>query len=105
DDNPKNNSYFFELLSNLAVEIDLALTTAEGLERLSRKHYDLILSDMGRSEGGKFEATAGLSLLAQVRTSDKNVPFVFVTTSRAVVEYRAQAEQLNARITNSATEL
>lgn len=105
DDNPKNNSYFIEQLRKAGSEVDLAASTAEGLSRMARKEYGLILTDMGRVEGGDFRPTAGLDLLAGARKVYPGTPVVFVTTAQSVMRYRTQVEAAGARITNSVTEL
>jgi len=43
DDYPKNNSYFVEQLQQLGVKIDLALTTAAGISKFSRRRHLFLL--------------------------------------------------------------
>jgi CheY-like chemotaxis protein len=105
DDEPKNNSYLIQLLIDSGVDVDLALTTADGLKRFAGRRYDMVLSDIGRPEGSGFNRTAGLTLLAEIRKTDRQILFVFFTSGRSAREHRAEAERLGASITNSATEV
>lgn len=105
DDEPKNNSYLIQLLNDSGVHVDLAGSTTEGLKRFSSRRYDIVLSDMGRPEGGRYNRTAGLALAEEIRRVDPQVPIVFFTSARSARDHRADAERLGARITNSATEV
>ena len=106
DDHPKNNSYFVEQLTKLGVGVDLALSTPEALEKLKRRGYSVLISDMGRAENGKENATAGLDLLAIVRERYPDLPVVFFCSPYAARRYAAEAQRLGARgISSSATEL
>jgi CheY-like chemotaxis protein len=106
DDNPRNNSYFVQQLSDWGVSIDLALSTSEGIARFRRGRYDCVISDMGRQEGGSYNADAGLDLLQQIRGMDPQLPFVIFCSSRGVREQAKQAIAAGATgITASPTEL
>ncbi len=106
DDNPKNNSYFLQLLSNAGVQVDLARSTEEALSKLREKRYRAIVSDMGRKEDGRFNERAGLDLLEEVRKADPDVPVAFYVSRRQVVDKGEVARQLGAAlITSSPTTL
>jgi CheY-like chemotaxis protein len=106
DDNPKNNSYFVEHLSELGVKVDTATSTAEAARLFDTRRYDYVISDMGRMEGGKFNGTAGLDLLKMVRAKNAQVPFVFFTSARALDNYGQQALAMGATgMTSSSTRL
>jgi len=106
DDEPKNNSYLIQLLSDEGFDVDIALSTREGLKRFSGKRYDIVLSDMGRPERLLgYDRTAGLTLFKEIRKTDQAVPLILFTSARAVREYKAEVDRLGAYITNSATEV
>ncbi len=106
DVEPKNNSYFIEELSRLGVRVDLARTTSEGLSMLGRRKYSVIISGMGRTEGGKDNFRAGLDLLKAVRQRDPKIPFFIYCSERFVAQLREEALRSGASgITASATEL
>ena len=106
DDNPKNNSYFVEHLSELGVRVDLAESTAEGAARFEAKKYDSVISDMGRKEGPYFNGSAGLDLLKIVRARDATIPFVFFSSPQAIATYGQEALSLGATaMTSSQTKL
>ena len=96
DDNPKNNSYFLQILSEAGIGVDLALSTEEGLRKLQKGKYRVIISDMGRQENGKYNPIAGLDLLKQVRASDKKIPFVLYCSRQKADEFQGEAKQLGA---------
>lgn len=106
DDHPKNNSYFVEQLTKGGVAVELALSTNEALEKLSRRRYNVLISDMGREEDGKDNPTAGLDLLTRVRERYPNLPVVFFCSAYAVRKYSSDALRLGATgISSSATDL
>ncbi len=106
DDSPKNNSYSAQQLTDKGVNVDLALSTSDGLRLFGGKAYGAVISDMGRTEDGKYKPTAGLELLRQIRGSNKTIPFIISTTSRGVSEHREEAIRLGATaITSSPTEV
>lgn len=106
DDQPKNNSYFVEQLSDRGFTIDLALSTSEGLKQLDRGQYALVISDMGRTEDGSYKPTAGLELFKRIRAQSTDVPFVIFCSSRKAREYASEAKALGVTsITSSPTEL
>lgn len=106
DDNPKNNSYFVQQLSDLGFVVDLALSTDDGLKRFHKGQYKLIISDMGREEEGSFKITAGLDLLKEIRTINSDVPFIIFSTSANARKYTSKAISAGATsITSSPTEL
>jgi CheY-like chemotaxis protein len=106
DDQPKNNSYFVQQLSQVGITVDLALTTAEALKKFGQDPYALVISDMGRTEGITYNPTAGLDLLKQVRTQNKTIPFVIFCSARKNRMHGSQAQALGVTaITSSPTEL
>jgi CheY-like chemotaxis protein len=106
DDQPKNNSYFVQQLSDRGFTIDLALSTSEGLKQLDRGQYGLVISDMGRTEEGSYKATAGLDLLKRIRAQSPDMPFVIFCSSLGVREHASEARALGVTsITSSPTEL
>ena len=106
DDQPKNNSYFVQQLSDKGFSIDLALSTSEGLRRFDREKYSIIISDMGRTEEGSYKVTAGLELLKNIRAQSLEIPFIIFCTSRKSREHSSEAKALGVTsITSSPTEL
>ncbi len=106
DDNPKNNSYFIQHLSELGVKVDTATSTAEAARLFDSRRYDCLISDMGRMEGTRFNSSAGLDLLKIVRTRNTAVPFVFFSSPKAIDQYGQEALQLGATgMTSSSTRL
>ena len=106
DDQPKNNSYFVQQLSEKGVAVDLAMSTADGLRSFDNKGYGAVISDLGRTEDGTYKETAGLELLQKIRVRDKNIPFIIFCSSRGARKHREEAIALGSTaITSSPTEM
>lgn len=106
DDNPKNNSYFFQLLTKKRVVVDLATSTSEGWQRFNSQQYDYVISDMGRLQEGEYVHKAGIELLKLVREKNAQVPFIIFCSTRAREQYGQEALGLGATaVTSSPTEL
>ena len=96
DDNPKNNSYFEQLLRERGIEVQLALSTDDGIQCFRSGRYGIVVSDMGREEDGQYHPDAGLDLLKKIRERDSQVPFLFYCSAQKAQEYREQALHLGA---------
>jgi CheY-like chemotaxis protein len=106
DDNPKNNSYFIDLLQSRGYRVDLALSTSDALSRLSKSNYRLILSDMGRTEGGQYIENAGVNLLEETRRKNVIVPYIFYCSSQKASQFQEQIKELGGHaVTSSPTDL
>ncbi len=101
DDRPGNNNYERQALEALGVRVDISTSTEDALARMKWRHYDLIISDMGRPPDGR----AGYTLLDTLRAQGDQTPYIIYAGSRAqrhVVEAR---EHGAIGCTNLATEL
>jgi len=106
DDDPKNNSYFIQQLSDNGIKVELAMSTSEGLRLFRQKKYDAVISDMGRAEGGTYNTGAGIELLRRIREDDKRVPFIIFCSSRGIKKHGEEAASLGATaVTSSSTEM
>jgi CheY-like chemotaxis protein len=72
DDDHRRTAPERQALSALGVEVVLATTTDEGLEKLAIESFDLVLSDMKRGD----DAQAGLDLLRRFR-AHASPPIIF----------------------------
>src|SRR5262249_25165137 len=85
-------------------------STAEGMRMFedADPHYDIVLSDIGRTEDGKYERKAGLDFLKEIRASQSDIPVLFFTTERTArlrpIREAVDADK-NAYATGSTTEL
>jgi len=102
DDQPKNNSFLVALLEDRGVKVDVALSTNEGIEKFKSHSYDMIISDMGRPEGGK----AGIDLALKIRSVDLQVPFFIFCGNWAARNLHQESLQAGVNeITSSGTTL
>lgn len=101
DDNPANNLLAVRALKALRLDVEQVRSTAEALAALDRRHFDLIISDMGRGS----DPRAGYELLENVRARDGTVPY-FIFSSGDKPEYRKEAKARGAQLsTNDMIEL
>lgn len=106
DDQPENNALFIDQLQTDGVTVDVARATAEGMERLGRRSYGAVITDMGRSEGGEHRPDAGLDLVRRVRATGDTTPVLVFTSPRAVRDRGQEARDAGAQdITSSGTGL
>lgn len=102
DDRPKNNSFLVASLEERGAQIDIALSTKEGIERLKAHQYDIVISDMGRPEGEK----AGIDLAKKIRVINSSIPFIIFCGSWAARNLKEESLKAGVTsITSSATTL
>lgn len=75
DDNPGNNDAERNALGEIGIHADIAVSTADALNRMSKKTYDLVISDMKRGN----EKFAGLDLLQQMKEKKYTAQVIFYT--------------------------
>jgi CheY-like chemotaxis protein len=101
DDRPDNNRYERQALEALGIDIDLSTSTEDAMEKIQRRSYDLIISDMGRPP----DARAGYTLLDELRRSGNQTPYVIYASSRAPEHVREAREHGAIGSTNVPQEL
>jgi CheY-like chemotaxis protein len=101
DDNPDNNVYERQALGAMGIEFDLAMSTAEAMEQLSRQTYSVIISDFNRRD----DPRGGYTLLEKVKQFKNPPPFILYTSS-ANPAYQKDAQERGAYAeTNSPRQL
>lgn len=106
DDRPKNNSYEMAQLKELGIDVQTALSTSEALAMFDRNKYDRVISDMGRQEDDRYNSTAGIDLVSEIRKIDQDIPVVIYCSQRGADRYRTKALGEGAtEITGSTTVL
>lgn len=101
DDRPENNRYERQAMEALGMDIDLSDSTEDALQKVRRRSYDLIISDMARAP----DARAGYTLLDQLRQSGFQTPFIIYAASRAPEHVREAREHGAITATNNPQEL
>lgn len=101
DDRPSNNYFEMQALEALGIQIDLSTSTEEALEKIRQRHYDLIISDMGRPP----DSRAGYTLLDELRGTGDKTPFVIYASSRDPEHVREARQHGAIGCTNSPQEL
>jgi CheY-like chemotaxis protein len=107
DDRPEGNALELAKLRDDGVEVLQARSTAEAMDVLTlRRGVQLVITDLGRGEGGEYRPHAGLALLRQLRDAGFELPVVVYTSPRGVARDREDAVAAGAaRVTASPTEL
>ncbi len=101
DDNPSNNMLVVRALKRLQLDVEEQLDTEAGLAAMKRRHFDLVISDMGRGTNMR----AGYDLLQAIRAQKNAVPFLIFAGSDSP-EFRREAEDRGAQLsTNNMLEL
>lgn len=78
DDRPYNNIYPRQALEKLGIKIVLATSTDEALKQMSRRDFDVVISDMGRPP----DPRAGYTLLDKLRATGDQTPFIIFAGSQ-----------------------
>lgn len=99
DDRPGNNTSLVSALTALGIQVDLALTTAEALERLPGR-YGLLISDLGRLEGGEQRDMAGRELAIQARKAGFARP-IFIYAGTQAVSYEDELKAAGVSLVTS----
>ncbi|WBC16991.1 response regulator [Micromonospora sp. WMMA1998] len=106
DDEPGGNLYERARATDGGYEVVQATSTETALKLLEGMTPTVIVSDVGRTENGRFNPTAGLDLVRELRRRGDLTPVVFYTSPRGVALVRHDAELLtNVSCTASPTEL
>ena len=101
DDHPDNNIHERQSLEALGVSFQLATSTEEALDKVAKRHFDVIISDMNRPP----DSRAGYTLLENLRTSGDQTPFIIYAGASAP-GYKVEARRRGALgSTNRASEL
>ncbi len=82
DDEPKNNFYLRKILSDVGVEITIAMNNAEALDAINRKDFELVISDFNRA--APLQETGG-DLARTMMAIGYDAPVIFYTSNPANV--------------------
>jgi CheY-like chemotaxis protein len=86
DDKPDGNALETAQLTDRSIDVVSAVSTGEAMRRLSGgATFDAVVSDMGRTEDGRYRGQAGLELLKAMRDDKIELPFLIYTGRRSAV--------------------
>ncbi|WP_236245948.1 response regulator [Streptomyces sp. CC210A] len=86
DDRPRNNLALVRLFESMGMQVDLALSTEEGLERLEVRSYHIVITDLERNG----DEDAGNTLIKRMSETGIDVPVVIYSGASRL---RAQADR------------
>jgi CheY-like chemotaxis protein len=93
DDNPQNNVAERAALIDLGVNVETATTTAQALEAMDARQFDIVISDWSRGGVEHEGRSEGLTLLQQIRERPIVVPLIFYSGCLPASEFAARREQ------------
>lgn len=106
DDQPAGNVYERARAADGGYDIVQATTTDSALKLLGSTEPTVIVSDMGRTENGRFNPTAGLDLVRELRRNGDKTPVVFYGSSRRLAQLQEELDLIpGVSYTGSPTEL
>jgi CheY-like chemotaxis protein len=106
DDQPENNILIVKMIRDRGIAIEIAESTDAAMRLFNTGRFGAVVSDMGRTEDGKYIPDAGMILLKKLRDVDPQIPFIFYASASKVREYHDLALQSGAnKITSSPSEL
>ena len=93
DDNPENNAFEIERLTDWGFEVVLAKSTTEAMLKLANETFSLVLSDLGRREDGIYRSKAGMLLLRSMREAGYQQPFLAYTSDKNIEQNDAEVRE------------
>ncbi|MCG2594640.1 response regulator [Ramlibacter sp. XY19] len=106
DDRPQNNTLQVNMLEKDGHRVDTVLDTAQALAALQATHYDVLITDMHRIEGGKENPVAGLELLRTAKERQPQLAALVFCSRFAMQRHGEDARRLGADlVTDSGTAL
>jgi CheY-like chemotaxis protein len=108
DDRPENNAFLIKSLEDRDAEVVRAASTERALSELTSnpRGFDVVISDMGRTEHGQYREAAGIDLVRRMRDAHLTVPVVIYASRGALVRSGEPALEAGAvAVTASPTEL
>jgi len=103
DDVPANNAIQIEKLMSDGVWVDVASETEQAIEMFDHTKYDLVISDMGRLEGGVSRPDAGILLARKIRKQNNDITIVIFTTRSAILKNEKAALDANINLLTTST--
>jgi len=107
DDSPENNLSEVRNLEALGAMVISATSTVEALDILAKnKRFDLVISDVGRLEGGAKNYQAGFEFLSRLREDLKvYIPLVYYTSDASLAGQNDVARKYRAPAADSPSTL
>jgi CheY-like chemotaxis protein len=101
DDHPENNVYECQAFKSVGLNLTLAQSTNDALEKMRQQKFAAVISDMKRQESEQ----EGYVLLDAMRQSGNNIPLFFYTDPSTPEYERETHEHGGQGCTNNALEL
>jgi len=106
DGDPVGNAMVRARFSALGINVDTVLSTENALRKLKTQRYDLVISDMGRSESGQHNEKAGVDLVREIRRYDSNLPLFVYCSSLEKEKFGGESRSAGAsEVVSSSVEL
>ncbi|MDC7789589.1 response regulator [Rhodoplanes sp. TEM] len=94
DDIPTNNAISIDKLKGDGYDVIVARSTREAIEQIdSSSGFDLIISDMGRHESGRYVPNAGIIFAREIRQRALNLPIIIFSSQVSIQKYQQDARE------------
>lgn len=91
DDYPANNQYERRAMEAFGYQLDASLSTEDAMNKLRRRPYDVVITDMGRPS----DARAGYTLLQAMQDDNIETPLIIYARGN-LPEHRREARERGA---------
>lgn len=105
DDEPSNNEYERTVLRSKGVIFDTVVSTSEAIDQLINETYDLVISDLSRSNSSDSSVIAGEDLLAHEVIAQGGPPVVIYGGMNVVMRMQALSDMGASLVTSNQVEL
>lgn len=101
DDHPENNTLLVEQLTRANVLVEQVSDTDEAISRLATQQFDVVITDMRRTENGVSTPDAGIRLIHHLKRVKPDLQVLIFCSVQAALRYADSGAAAGARITTS----
>lgn len=102
DDNPSNNQRLIDYLNKEGIQLELVRSTSKALYFIDNNPVNMIISDMGRTEGGVYNSKAGFALIDEVN----NIPIlIYSSSANSNKKIKSELLERNIPVTSNPSEV
>jgi CheY-like chemotaxis protein len=105
DDYPSNNAFLIEAMKDRGIDVTLSLSTEDAIKCITSKHFDFLITDLGRKENGSENPFAGLDLLKRLRAIGSELPVLVFAGKRGLENERILIEAGAEAVTTSGVDV
>jgi CheY-like chemotaxis protein len=98
DDKPQQKAFYIDQIRSEGIDVVEVRSTKEAIEAISSNPggIGLVISNVGRWEGDKFNHEAGIELTTAIRQTDASVPILMFTAKKKASRYSVPVNEAGA---------